>query len=151
MLFSVSRTQNKFCLVETYFWAVTVETGRCLGSGKISSLQRTICTTPAWAPLANLISALLSYVIIMKLYVLILLFPVYTNCVIGSNGANYVTAQILKSIWKTLDLNKTLLNVSGQAKGVLAAQNAQLRSKRIHTTRRHLHFPRFKSRHVSSI
>lgn len=54
-----------------------------------------MCTPPTLAPPANLISALLLCVIIVKLCVLILLFLIYTNCVIGSNEANYITAQVL--------------------------------------------------------
>jgi hypothetical protein len=42
--------------------------------------------------ISNLISELLLCVIIMRLYVLILLFLIYTNCVIGSNEASYAMA-----------------------------------------------------------
>ena len=58
---------------------------REVGSWKTSGLLRFICTPSASAAFADLIAALLSCVIIMKLHILILLFPIYANCVIGSN------------------------------------------------------------------
>lgn len=74
-----------------------------MGSWKASNCLRFMGSLLSLVPFSNWISALLLCVIIMKLYVLIPSFLIYTDYVIGSNEANYVTASFLtKAYFKDL-------------------------------------------------
>ena len=72
-------------------------------SWKASNCLRLMGSLLSPVPFSNWISALLLCVIIMKFFFLIPFFLIYTDYVIGSNEANYVTASFLtKAYFKDL-------------------------------------------------